>query len=218
MISWSDLRWKWPNLKLSWSKIDLTKESPVRVNSRQVSFRLNWMQVRPGQNAPVPIFSYDTKLSIFQNEACFWREYYDAPEVHTIKVKNKHVEVDKATLNFQCELKTSTESMWRKLIKILFRYAKKIKLLSDRYRDQPLTPLETAIYWTEYVARHQGAPHLHSAGLDLNFFAYHSLDVFAAYFVGLYLVWRLIKLLFRRIVCRKWSKCSKNIEVDKKTK
>ncbi|KAJ6640035.1 UDP-glycosyltransferase UGT5 [Pseudolycoriella hygida] len=90
------------------------------------------------------------------------------------------------------------------------RYAKKIKLMSDRYRDQPLTPLETAVYWTEYVARHKGAPHLRSAGLDLSFFAYHSFDVFAVLFVAIYSVWRLMKFLFRRIVLRLWRKCSTN--------
>lgn len=87
-------------------------------------------------------------------------------------------------------------------------YAKKIKQLSDRYRDQPLTPLDTAIYWTEYVARHKGAPHLRSAGLELSFFAYHSLDVFAALLAAVYLAWRLIKYVFCRIAFRKWRKCS----------
>lgn len=72
--------------------------------------------------------------------------------------------------------------------------------MSVRFRDQPLTPLETAIYWTEYVARHKGATHMRSPGLDLSFFAYHSLDVFASLFVTLlcvlYFVWRLIKWSF----------------------
>ncbi|XP_037038185.1 UDP-glycosyltransferase UGT4-like isoform X2 [Bradysia coprophila] len=93
------------------------------------------------------------------------------------------------------------------------KYAKKIKMMSDRYRDQPLTPLETAIYWTEYVARHKGAPHIRSAGLDLSFFAYHSLDVFAAFFIAFYLAWRIIKGIVCRIACRKWRK---NRQDDKK--
>lgn len=84
----------------------------------------------------------------------------------------------------------------------LCRYSKQIKLMSERYRDQPLTPLETAIYWTEYVARHRGAPHMRSAGLDLSFFAYHSLDVFATLLGALYVVWRLIKWGCRKIFCR----------------
>lgn len=34
-------------------------------------------------------------------------------------------------------------------------------------RDQKYTPLETAIYWTEYVIRHNGAYHLQTPGRDL---------------------------------------------------
>lgn len=71
--------------------------------------------------------------------------------------------------------------------------------MSDRYRDQPLTPLETAIYWTEYVARYRGAPHMRSAGLDLSFLAYHSLDVFAFLVTAIYFLWRLVKWSFCKL-------------------
>lgn len=90
--------------------------------------------------------------------------------------------------------------------------------MSDRYRDQPLTPLETAVYWTEYVARQKGAPHMRSAGLDLSFFAYHSLDVFAALLGTIYLVWRLIKCVFRRIIFGNRNKNCKKDTADKKNK
>lgn len=88
--------------------------------------------------------------------------------------------------------------------------------MSDRYRDQPLTPLETAIYWTEYVTRHKGAMHMRSPGLDLSFFAYHSLDVFAALLAAVYLCWRLIKFVFRRVVLKILKKNRKNWTNGKK--
>ncbi|KAJ6644050.1 UDP-glucosyltransferase 2, partial [Pseudolycoriella hygida] len=83
-------------------------------------------------------------------------------------------------------------------------YSKQVKLMSDRYRDQPLTPLETAIYWTEYVARHKGAPHMRSAGLDLSFFAYYSIDVCAFLFTLIYLAWRFVKLAFDALFMRNY--------------
>lgn len=86
----------------------------------------------------------------------------------------------------------------------MFRYSKQIQLMSDRYRDQPLTPLETAIYWTEYVARHKGAPHMRCAGLDLSFYAYHSLDVFVFLLGVIYIIWRLIKWGCCRMFLRKF--------------
>lgn len=98
----------------------------------------------------------------------------------------------------------------------MFRYAKQIKLMSDRYRDQPQTPLETAIYWTEYVARHKGASHMRSAGLDLSFFAYHSLDVFAFLLAVLYFAGRAIKWGFRKLMFRQRNEATRRDDDAKK--
>ncbi len=87
--------------------------------------------------------------------------------------------------------------------------------MSERYRDQPLTPLETAVYWTEYVARHKGAPHLRSAGLDLSFFAYHSLDVFAFLLVTIYIIWRLLRWGFTKLFLRKDNEQQNNAKKNK---
>jgi hypothetical protein len=59
------------------------------------------------------------------------------------------------------------------------RYRENAQRLSRIYRDQPFTPLEQAAYWTEYVIRHNGAPHLRSAVLDLAWYQYLLLDVIA---------------------------------------
>ncbi|XP_068086153.1 UDP-glycosyltransferase UGT5 [Anabrus simplex] len=56
-------------------------------------------------------------------------------------------------------------------------YRENAKRLSKLFRDQPETPMERAVYWVEYVIRHKGAPHLHSAALDLYWFQYFLLDV-----------------------------------------
>jgi glucuronosyltransferase len=59
------------------------------------------------------------------------------------------------------------------------RYRENAQRLSRIFSDQPLTPLEQAVYWTEYVIRHKGAPHLRSAVLDLAWYQYFLLDVIA---------------------------------------
>ncbi|XP_065361634.1 UDP-glucosyltransferase 2-like [Calliphora vicina] len=59
------------------------------------------------------------------------------------------------------------------------RYTKRVQQLSCQFRDQPQTPLETAIYWIEYVLRHEGAPHMRNAGTDLNYLQQYNIDVFA---------------------------------------
>ncbi|XP_072384379.1 uncharacterized protein [Diabrotica undecimpunctata] len=55
--------------------------------------------------------------------------------------------------------------------------------LSSRFRDRPLSPLDTAIYWVEYVIRHKGAPHMKTAAVDMPFYQYYLLDVFFMLFL-----------------------------------
>lgn len=68
-------------------------------------------------------------------------------------------------------------------------YKENAQSVSRAFLDRPMSPLNTAIFWTEYVIRHEGAPHLRSAALDLTWYQYLLLDVilvlllFAALFV-----------------------------------
>ncbi|KAL3282882.1 hypothetical protein HHI36_006040 [Cryptolaemus montrouzieri] len=56
-------------------------------------------------------------------------------------------------------------------------YTKNAKILSEQFKDRPVPPLETAIYWVEYVIRHKGAPQLRSPANALNWYQYLLLDV-----------------------------------------
>jgi glucuronosyltransferase len=51
--------------------------------------------------------------------------------------------------------------------------------VSRAFRDRPMSPLNTAIFWTEYVVRHGGAPHMRSAAVYLTWYQYLLLDVIA---------------------------------------
>ncbi|KAH8382856.1 hypothetical protein KR009_005610 [Drosophila setifemur] len=80
---------------------------------------------------------------------------------------------------------------------------KKVRDMSDRYRDQQTTPLERAVFWVEHVSRHKGARYLRSASQDLNFIQYHSLDAMLILYGGiifvLYLIGKLIQFLIRLV-------------------
>ena len=45
------------------------------------------------------------------------------------------------------------------------------------HHDQPVKPLDRAVFWIEFVMRHKGAKHLRPAAHNLTWFQYHSLDV-----------------------------------------
>ncbi|XP_038212493.1 UDP-glucosyltransferase 2 isoform X2 [Zerene cesonia] len=62
------------------------------------------------------------------------------------------------------------------------RYRTQVKKRQILLRDQKESPLERAIYWTEYVIRHKGAYHLLSPAKDLNIFQYYMIDVALAFF------------------------------------
>ncbi|XP_013109137.2 UDP-glucosyltransferase 2-like [Stomoxys calcitrans] len=79
------------------------------------------------------------------------------------------------------------------------RYAQAVQQKSKYFRDTPLTPLETAVYWMEYVIRHKGCPHMRNAGQDLNFIQYHNIDVFAIVASAMVLLVTLLVAILRKL-------------------
>ncbi|KAF2345767.1 UDP-glucuronosyl/UDP-glucosyltransferase, partial [Trinorchestia longiramus] len=70
------------------------------------------------------------------------------------------------------------ETLRTNLLKLLNdpKYEEAVTKQSVIMRDQPLSPEETVIYWTEYVIRHKGAPHLRSPFKDLTWYQVYNLD------------------------------------------
>ncbi|XP_038182745.1 UDP-glucuronosyltransferase 2A3-like isoform X1 [Arvicola amphibius] len=56
-------------------------------------------------------------------------------------------------------------------------YKENAMRLSRIHHEQPVKPLDRAVFWIEFVMRHKGAKHLRVAAHNLNWFQYHSLDV-----------------------------------------
>ncbi|KAH8294653.1 hypothetical protein KR018_000882 [Drosophila ironensis] len=81
------------------------------------------------------------------------------------------------------------------------KYAAAVQTKSRLFRDQKETPLERAIWWTEYVLRHEGATHLRCAARDLGFVQFHGLDTWglliAAALLVILSIGIALKLLFR---------------------
>lgn len=51
-----------------------------------------------------------------------------------------------------------------------------------------MSPEKSIVYWTDYVYRHKGAPHLKSHALDLTWYQYFLLDVIATMFICVFLI------------------------------
>ncbi|XP_076042289.1 UDP-glycosyltransferase UGT5-like [Oratosquilla oratoria] len=81
------------------------------------------------------------------------------------------------------------------------KYAEAVGQASLLLRDQKETPIDRAVWWTEYVIRHRGAPALRSPGADLSWIEYLCLDVLVLVHVGTFtLFWVSKKLL--ALACR----------------
>uniref|UniRef100_A0AAR5PJR7 UDP-glucuronosyltransferase n=1 Tax=Dendroctonus ponderosae TaxID=77166 RepID=A0AAR5PJR7_DENPD len=59
------------------------------------------------------------------------------------------------------------------------KYRANAQRLSAYFKDRPMKPMDTAVYWVEYIVRHQGAPILQSAAKDLAWYQYYLIDVAA---------------------------------------
>lgn len=63
--------------------------------------------------------------------------------------------------------------------------------------DQPLKRVDKAVWWIEYVLRHNGAKHLRYPGAELPFYKYFMLDVILFILViFLLLFYVLMKILY----------------------
>uniref|UniRef100_A0AAY3ZY82 UDP-glucuronosyltransferase n=1 Tax=Denticeps clupeoides TaxID=299321 RepID=A0AAY3ZY82_9TELE len=58
-------------------------------------------------------------------------------------------------------------------------YRRNMQRLSRLHRDQPFHPLDKAVFWTEFVLRNKGAPHLHTDAYSMPWYSYYSMDVAA---------------------------------------
>ncbi|XP_044259849.1 UDP-glycosyltransferase UGT5-like [Tribolium madens] len=57
------------------------------------------------------------------------------------------------------------------------KYSENAKIRSKIFHDRQVHPMDTAVFWVEYVIRHRGAPHLRVAALDLPWYKYLLVDV-----------------------------------------
>lgn len=107
----------------------------------------------------------------------------------------------------------NTSTLNDKCLILRFRYKQNALAVARTFHDRPMSPLNTAIFWTEYVIRHGGTPHMRSAALDLAWYQYLLIDVIA--FVLVIGAGSLITLY---IIIRKMLRSLKSKLMDSKAK
>ena len=88
----------------------------------------------------------------------------------------------------------------------MYRYRKNVKRVSAIFKANPQTPLERAVFWIEHVLKF-GGDYLRSSRTDLYFWQVYAIDVYVFLLVIIYLIYRVIKLLFVRGYHRRLCGC-----------
>ncbi|XP_063738452.1 UDP-glucuronosyltransferase 2B1-like isoform X2 [Eleginops maclovinus] len=83
--------------------------------------------------------------------------------------------------------------------------------LSRLHKDQPMKPLDTALFWIEFVMRHKGAAHLRTESYRLPWYSYHSVDVFL-FLAGALLLVIFTVFIFIRCLCT--TMCKSKVKCD----
>ncbi|XP_067293674.1 UDP-glucuronosyltransferase 2A1-like isoform X3 [Pseudorasbora parva] len=91
-------------------------------------------------------------------------------------------------------------------------YKESIMRLSRIHHDQPMKPLDQAVFWIEFVMRNKGAKHLRVQAHDLSWYQYHCLDVLAF----LLSIVALITFLFIKTCSFFFRKCFRKTRPDGK--
>ncbi|XP_063044180.1 UDP-glucuronosyltransferase 2C1-like [Engraulis encrasicolus] len=130
---------------------------------------------------------------------------FDQPDnLNRMKAKGVAAVVDIASLN--------KDSFLQALQEVLHvpSYRENMQRLSRLHRDQPMEPLDRALFWIEFVMRHKGAAHLRTESYKMPWYSYHSLDVMmfllvcTVIFVGFFVL--AVKVFCTRICCKQKSK------------
>ncbi|XP_052743544.1 UDP-glucosyltransferase 2-like isoform X2 [Bicyclus anynana] len=86
----------------------------------------------------------------------------------------------KFNIGIRLSLETINEADFKNAIETIIQdktYRENVVKLHNIMRDQPQTPLERAVWWTEYVLRHGGATHLRAAAAHMHWTEYYAVDV-----------------------------------------
>lgn len=95
-----------------------------------------------------------------------------------------------------------------------FRYKKNVLEVSKRFMDRPQKPVDTAVWWTEYVLRQEDTSFMRPMSVNLAWYQRRQLDVWAflilVVVIYLYCSVKILKYVFNKLVARPSSQSTKN--------
>ncbi|PSN31187.1 hypothetical protein C0J52_27107 [Blattella germanica] len=100
----------------------------------------------------------------------------------------------------------SNNSLLKAINELLYnsKYKKSMLKMSTLSMDEPETPIERLIWWTEYVVRHKGTTHMRSAALDLEWYQYLLLDIVVflllIFLIIIFILYHSLRLIYKYLL------------------
>ncbi|XP_075986012.1 UDP-glucosyltransferase 2-like [Anticarsia gemmatalis] len=120
-------------------------------------------------------------------------------------------------IGVKLDLTTFQEDEFRNAIKTVIgdpSYRQNMQRIRDLMADEPMKPLDRAVWWTEYVLRHGGAKHLRSPAANISWTDYLELELVVTIFLILVTILSLI-LIFMFYICRCLCRFGSNDKTNK---
>lgn len=99
----------------------------------------------------------------------------------------------------------TTAQLQDSLSRVLYdsSFKRNVQKMSTIFKDLPMKPIDTAVWWTEYVLRHEDLSHLKPLARDQTWYQRRMLDVWLFLFVsgvtGIFSFIFILFLAFKRI-------------------
>ncbi len=173
------------------------------------------LPVKPAKNVMVSKFlpqndllasdhlkAFDTHSGGLSTQESLW---YGKPMVGIPFIADQYRTVEKSVrmeVAVRLDFSSLTEQNFRDAILEVLqnpKYTEKARKISNLYQDKPMKPIDTAVYWIEFVMRHPDAPFLKSPTHELGFLASNSLDVYLFIIVCIHLIFYIVFKLFRKL-------------------
>ncbi|XP_030562496.1 UDP-glucuronosyltransferase 2B15-like isoform X1 [Drosophila novamexicana] len=154
----------------------------------------------------------NVKVFIFHGGLFGFQEavHYGVPVLGMPAFPDQHLNVKKGIaagyaleVNYLTVTKEELQSSLTELLENP-KYRDNMRRASRIFRDRPLSAMDTAMFWIDYVIKHRGAPHMVSAGLDLAWYQFYLLDI-----IGIALAIILLPILGLLLICRNYNSAKK---------
>lgn len=115
-------------------------------------------------------------------------------------------------LNFQ---EISVRNLLEKLNIVLEnpKYANRVQLVSQQFRDNLVDPMDESMYWIEFIARHKhNYPIFKPHATNISWFIYSYLDILLAVIVTLFIIFKLTKYTLEKV----WRRFDNHSDIKSK--